>query len=116
MLLADARWVAEKYPEQPVKDVVIMVPAYFNEAERWAMVVAAEISVVNFLQLMNGNTTASVNYEMFRRKEFNVTVTTVLIYDMGMTKTIATIFDYQLVQDKITKEKPSNDDFSVGCD
>jgi hypothetical protein len=34
-----------------------MVPAYFNEAERWAMVVAAEISVVNFLQLMNGNTT-----------------------------------------------------------
>lgn len=42
--------------EQPVKDVVITVPAYFNQAERRAMVDAAEIAGVNLLQLMNDNT------------------------------------------------------------
>lgn len=33
---------------------------------------------------------------MFRRKEFNVTPTTVLIYDMGATKTTATVYGTQL--------------------
>lgn len=131
------------FVEQPVKDAVITVPPYFNQAERRAMVNAAEIAGLNLLQLMNDNTAGSntfisiwngflceifvagVNYGMFRRKEFNTTATTVLIYDMGSVKTTATVYgnyqfkfdirkkrkinlhilEYQLVQDKITKEK-----------
>ena len=37
--------------EQPVKDVVITVPAFFNQAERRAMVKAAEIAGLNLLQV-----------------------------------------------------------------
>lgn len=41
---------------------------------------------------------------MFRRKQFNETATTLLIYDMGSVKTTATVYEYRLVKDKVTKE------------
>ena len=77
---------------QPVSDAVITVPPYFNQAERRSMALAAEIAGLNLLQLINDNTAAGINYGMFRRKEFNETAQTVLIYDMGATKTTATVY------------------------
>lgn len=46
---------------------------------------------------MNDNSAAGLQYGMFRTKEFNETATTLLIYDMGATKTTATIVEYQVL-------------------
>uniref|UniRef100_A0A5S6QG80 Hypoxia up-regulated protein 1 n=1 Tax=Trichuris muris TaxID=70415 RepID=A0A5S6QG80_TRIMR len=105
MILKEARVHAEAFAEQQVTDAVISVPAFFNQAERRAMVTAAEIAGLNLISLMNDNTAAGLNYGMFRRSEFNSTPTTVLIYDMGASKTSASIFEYVMVEDKKTKEK-----------
>lgn len=41
---------------QPIKDAVITVPPFFNQAERRAMLEAAKLSGLNVLQLINSNT------------------------------------------------------------
>lgn len=41
--------------DQPIKDVVITVPPFLSQAERRAIVAAADIAGVNLLQLMNDN-------------------------------------------------------------
>ncbi|CDW58259.1 hypoxia up regulated protein 1 [Trichuris trichiura] len=92
MIIREARVHAEAFAGQQVPDAVISIPAFFNQAERRAMVTAAQIAGVNLIALMNDNTAAGLNYGMFRRNEFNSTPTTVLIYDMGASKTTASIF------------------------
>ena len=42
-------------PEQDVKDCVITVPAYYNQAERRAVKASAEMVGLNVLQLMSDN-------------------------------------------------------------
>lgn len=39
-----------------MKDAVITVPAYFNQAERRALLHSAKIAGLNVLQLINDNT------------------------------------------------------------
>lgn len=51
MILRRCREVVEKFAKQPVRDVVITVPAFFNQAERRALVAAAEIAELNLLQV-----------------------------------------------------------------
>lgn len=48
------------------------------------------------LQLMNDNAAMGVNYGMFRRKIFNESATHTLVFDMGATKTTATVYEYQV--------------------
>uniref|UniRef100_A0A914VZ10 Hypoxia up-regulated protein 1 n=1 Tax=Plectus sambesii TaxID=2011161 RepID=A0A914VZ10_9BILA len=117
MILSEARKMTEKFAEQPVKDVVITVPPYFNQAERRAMAAAAELAGLNLLQLVNDNTAAGLNYGVFRMKEFTEKSQTLLIFDMGATKTTATIFEYQIVKDKSSSEKyPQMTTLGVGYD
>ena len=52
---------------------VIVVPVYFNQAERLALLSAASLGGLNVLQLMSEPLAASLNYGMFRRKEINGT-------------------------------------------
>lgn len=59
--------------EQPIKDAVITVPAYFNQAERRAVLQAAHIAGLKVLQLINDNTAVALNYGVFRRKDINST-------------------------------------------
>lgn len=42
--------------EQPINEVVITVPPYFNQAERRAMQRAADLAGFRVLQLINDNT------------------------------------------------------------
>lgn len=56
MILSECRFLAERYAEQPVKDAVITIPAFFNQAERRAVRAAAEMAGLNLLQLLNENT------------------------------------------------------------
>lgn len=42
--------------EQPISEAVITVPPYFNQAERRAMLRAADLAGLKVLQLINDNT------------------------------------------------------------
>lgn len=59
--------------EQTVKDAVITVPAYFNQAERRAVLQAAHMAGLKVLQLINDNSAVALNYGVFRRKDINST-------------------------------------------
>ncbi|KAF8353738.1 hypothetical protein PRIPAC_95361 [Pristionchus pacificus] len=106
MILWSAKKTTEAYAEQSVKDVVITVPAFFNQAERRAIALAADIAGLNLLQILNSGSAAALNYGVFRRKEISEQSTTMLIYDMGAVKTDATIVEYQLVEDKDKMKNP----------
>ncbi|CAG0888377.1 unnamed protein product [Cyprideis torosa] len=100
MMLQFARKDAEAFTGQkPIKDVVVTVPAFANQAERRAMERAVNLSGLKLLQLINDNTAAALNYGVFRKKEFN-TSQTILFYDMGSTSAVATIVSYQMVRIK----------------
>jgi len=100
MMLAHAKQQAEVYTEQNIKDAVITVPVYFNQAERLALVAAANLGGLNVLQLINTATAVGLNYGMFRRKEVNNTVKNFMFYDMGAQQTTATIVGFQIVKTK----------------
>uniref|UniRef100_A0A023GPD1 Hypoxia up-regulated protein 1 n=1 Tax=Amblyomma triste TaxID=251400 RepID=A0A023GPD1_AMBTT len=106
MILAYAKELASNAAEQPIKDAVITVPAFFNQAERRAVAQAATLAGIKVLQLIGANTAAALNYGVFRRKEFNDTPVHILFYDMGTGSTTATIVSYQTVKtkDKILAE------------
>jgi len=56
MVLSQAREYAQDFANQPVKEAVITVPPFFNQAERRAVMHAAELANIKVLQLMNANT------------------------------------------------------------
>lgn len=62
-----------KLTEQPIKDAVITVPAFFNQAERRAVLQAAQMAGLKVLQLINDNTAVALNYGVFRRKDIDST-------------------------------------------
>ncbi len=59
MLLGKAREFAVESARQPINDVVLTVPGYFNQAERRAMMIAAEMAGLKVLQLINSYTAGS---------------------------------------------------------
>ncbi|KAE9414738.1 hypothetical protein Angca_006188, partial [Angiostrongylus cantonensis] len=103
MILWSARRTTEAFAGQGVKDVVITVPIFFNQAERRALVAASSIAGLNLLQLINDGSAAALNYGVFRRKEITNKPQTMMIYDMGASKTVATIVEYVLEKDKSSK-------------
>ncbi|XP_048257945.1 hypoxia up-regulated protein 1-like isoform X2 [Haliotis rufescens] len=100
MILESAREYAEEFGDHPIKDAVITVPAYFNQAERRAVKSAADMIGLNVLQLMSDNAAVALNYGVFRRKNFNSTMQYYIFYDMGATSTVATVVGYQVVKMK----------------
>jgi len=119
MVLSKAREYAQDFSHQPVKEVVITVPAYFNQAERRAVKNAAELADLKVLQLINSNTASALNYGIFRRKDFNETSQLILLYDMGASSTVATVVSYQVVKTKdrgITETNPQLAVLGVGYD
>ncbi|XP_052804905.1 hypoxia up-regulated protein 1-like isoform X2 [Mya arenaria] len=100
MILEKSRSYAETFADQTIKDTVITVPSYFNQAERRAVMLAAELSGINVLQLLGDNAAVALNYGVFRRKQFNTSMTYIMFYDMGATSTTATVVGYQVVKMK----------------
>src|SRR5437764_3748860 len=70
---------AEKYLEQPVTDVVITVPAYFNDAERTSTITAGQLAGLNVLQIINEPTAAALAYGLDKLEENQ----TVFVFDLG---------------------------------
>lgn len=116
MILNYSRTLAQDFAEQPVKDAVITVPAYFNQAERRAVLQAAHIAGLKVLQLINDNTAVALNYGVFRRKDINSTAQNIMFYDMGSGSITATIVTYQTVKTKESGTQPQLQIRGVGFD
>ena len=79
MILGKMRDVAAGYLGEEVKDVVITVPAYFNDGQRQATKDAGAIAGLNVLRIINEPTAAAIAYGLNNKgKEQNV-----LIFDLG---------------------------------
>jgi molecular chaperone DnaK len=69
---------ATKYLGEKVKDVVITVPAYFNDAQRQATKDAGQIAGLNVLRIINEPTAAALAYGLDKKKN-----ETILVFDLG---------------------------------
>lgn len=80
MVLSKMKETAEAYIGKTVTDVVITVPAYFNDSQRQATKDAGAISGLNVLRIINEPTAAALAYGLDKahRGEINV-----LIFDLG---------------------------------
>uniref|UniRef100_A0A8D2ZS95 Hypoxia up-regulated protein 1 n=1 Tax=Scophthalmus maximus TaxID=52904 RepID=A0A8D2ZS95_SCOMX len=116
MVLNYSRGLSQDFAEQPIKDAVITVPAFFNQAERRAVLQAAQMGGVKVLQLINDNTAVALNYGVFRRKDIDSTAKNVMFYDMGSGSTTATIVTYQTVKTKESGTQPQLQIRGVGFD
>lgn len=80
MLLFRMKQVAEAYLGEQVKDVVITVPAYFNDSQRQATRAAGAIAGLNVLRIINEPTAAALAYGLDRNLKGEKNI---LIYDLG---------------------------------
>lgn len=63
MLLHRAKEFAQDSAGQPINEAVLTVPGYFNQAERRALLKAAELGGLKVLQLMNDYTAGKFNIQ-----------------------------------------------------
>lgn len=112
-LLSHDRDQASVHTNQKVKDLVITVPAFFNQAGRRALLDAADIAGLKVLSLISTNAAVALNYGMFRRKEINSTAQNLIFYDMGSSQTTATIVAYQTIKIKERGYSETNPQVSV---
>ncbi|NWW56596.1 HYOU1 protein, partial [Ifrita kowaldi] len=116
MVLNYSRGLAEEFAEQPIKDAVITVPAYFNQAERRAVLHAARMADLKVLQLINDNTAVALNYGLFLLHCLNFSFQNIMFYDMGAGSTVCTIVTYQTVKTKDSGTQPQLQIQGIGFD
>jgi len=99
---------ASKYLGEEIKDVVITVPAYFNDAQRQATKDAGQIAGLNVLRIINEPTAAALAYGMDKKKD-----ETVLVFDLG-----GGTFDVSILEvgDNVVEVKSTNGDTHLGGD
>lgn len=78
MILRKLKKDAEAYLGEQVKDAVITVPAYYNDAQRQATKDAGRIAGLNVLRIINEPTSAALAYGLN-----NGTAQKVMVYDLG---------------------------------
>ncbi|EER15257.1 heat shock protein 70 precursor, putative [Perkinsus marinus ATCC 50983] len=78
MVLGKMKETAENYLGSEVKNAVITVPAYFNDAQRQATKDAGTIAGLNVLRIINEPTAAAIAYGLDKKNEENI-----LVYDLG---------------------------------
>ena len=84
MILAKMKETAESYLGRNVSDVVITVPAYFNDSQRRATKDAGKIAGLNVIRIINEPTAAAIAYGLnAKNKNGNDDDANVLIFDMG---------------------------------
>ncbi|NXK07935.1 HYOU1 protein, partial [Herpetotheres cachinnans] len=116
MVLNYSRGLAEEFAEQPIKDAVITVPAYFNQAERRAVLHAARMADLKVLQLINDNTAVALNYGVFLLHRPSFSFQNIMFYDMGAGSTVCTIVTYQTVKTKDSGTQPQLQIQGIGFD
>jgi len=79
MILIKMKQTAEAYLGKEVKNAVVTVPAYFNDAQRQATKDAGTIAGLNVMRIINEPTAAAIAYGLDKKaKEKNI-----LVYDLG---------------------------------
>ncbi|OHT11192.1 78 kDa glucose-regulated protein [Tritrichomonas foetus] len=78
MVLSKMKQIAEDYLGRPVKNAVITVPAYFNDAQRKATIDAGTISGLNVVRILNEPTAASLAYGLNQKGSKKI-----LVFDLG---------------------------------
>jgi len=79
MILQKMKRTAEEYLGHEVKDAVITVPAYFNDAQRQATIEAGQIAGLNVKRIVNEPTAAALAFGLDKmNKDMKIA-----IYDLG---------------------------------
>lgn len=78
-ILSKLKADAENYLGGEVKDAVITVPAYFNDAQRQATKDAGTIAGLNVIRIINEPTAAAMAYGLDKGKDDE----TILVFDLG---------------------------------
>lgn len=99
-LLHKGKEIAEASAHQKINEAVITVPGFFNQAERRALIQAAELAGLKVLQLINDYMAVALNYGVFGRTEINDSAHYIMFYDMGASSTTASIVSYQNMKTK----------------
>lgn len=105
-ILQKMKETAERYLGQEVKEAVITVPAYFNDAQRQATKDAGKIAGLDVLRIINEPTAAALAYG-FDKSENK----TIAVYDLG-----GGTFDVSILEigDGVFEVKSTNGDTFLG--
>jgi molecular chaperone DnaK len=108
MILQKLKKCAEDYLGQEVKEAVITVPAYFNDAQRQATKDAGKIAGLDVKRIINEPTAAALAYGLDKKKEQKI-----VVYDFGGGTFDVSILD---VGDNVVEVKATNGDTHLGGD
>ncbi|OCG21110.1 molecular chaperone HscC [Gilliamella sp. wkB108] len=82
---------AEAFLKQEISDVVISVPAYFNDEQRKQTRFAAELAGLNAVRLINEPTAAAMAYGLHEEQSGNT-----LVFDLGGGTFDVTVLEYSM--------------------
>ncbi|CAF1456623.1 unnamed protein product [Adineta steineri] len=82
MILGKMRDIAEGYLGMKVKNAVVTVPAYFNDAQRQATKDAGTIAGLNVIRIINEPTAAAIAYGLDKMKKSDG-AKNILVFDLG---------------------------------
>jgi len=108
MILQKLKADAEAYLGDKVTDVVITVPAYFNDSQRNATKDAGTIAGLNVLRIINEPTASSLAYGMDKKQD-----QTIAVYDLGGGTFDISILD---IGEGTFQVKATNGDTHLGGD
>jgi molecular chaperone DnaK len=108
MILQYLKKTAEDYLGGEVKQAVITVPAYFNDAQRQATKDAGRIAGLDVLRIINEPTAASLAYGLDKKKDQKIAV-----YDLG-----GGTFDISILElgEGVFEVRSTNGDTHLGGD
>jgi molecular chaperone DnaK len=109
MVLQKMKKTAEDFLGQEVKEAVITVPAYFNDAQRQATKEAGEIAGLNVRRIINEPTAAALAYGLDKQHKDSK----VAVFDLG-----GGTFDVSVLElgDGVFEVKSTNGDTHLGGD
>lgn len=87
MYLGKLRDIASKELKQAISDVVITVPGWYTDVQRWAMIDAARIANLNPVRILNESTATALGYGITKTDlpESDQPPRNVVFIDMGHT-------------------------------
>lgn len=106
MILTKMKETAESFLGEDVKQAVVTVPAYFNDAQRQATKDAGKIAGLDVLRIINEPTAAALAYGMDKND-----AGTIVVYDLG-----GGTFDVSVLEigDGVFEVKATNGDTFLG--
>jgi molecular chaperone DnaK len=109
MILQKMKKTAEDFLGYEVKEAVVTVPAYFNDAQRQATKEAGEIAGLNVRRIINEPTAAALAYGMDKQH----TDSKIAVFDLG-----GGTFDISILElgDGVFEVKSTNGDTHLGGD